>query len=194
MSRAEAERADAASTNQNAGYYQESQNSYANANNDINDYKDQLAKYASSNPYGQGGQFQTSTNQVLANTSDAGARAAGEALQSQAERTGQNTAGGIAATEKMEQQGTRNLSGEEAQANQQRIEGGAGYNKSVLQATDVPAQFASQMTKNMTDASNSALGSMVKAADWTDPAANIWNKAGADAATGFAGAEEKANI
>ena len=184
MGRAAAQRADVASANENTGFYNNAQNSYANAQNDIGDYKDQLAKYAASNPYGEGGQFQKTTNQVLANTSDAGARSAGEALQSQAERTGQNTAGAVAATEKMQQQGTRDLSAEEAKANQERIGAGAGYNKSVLGATEYPAQFAEGMTGAMSGASNSALGSMVKAADWTDPAANIWNKETAEVVGG----------
>lgn len=182
MSRGQAQRADSATTKQNAGYYNEAQNSYTKAQNAESDYASQLGKYAASNPYGEGGQFQKTTNQVLANTSDAGSRAAGEELQSQALRTGQNTAGGVAATEKMEQQGTRDLSGQEAQANAERIGAGANYNKGVLQATEFPAEFASQMTKNMTDASNSALGEMNKAAEWTDPAADIWNKAAGYAA------------
>jgi len=184
MGRAAAQRADAASAVQNQGYYQEAQNSYTQAQNDIGDYKDQLSKYAASNPFGEGGQYQKTTNQVLANTADAGARSAGEALQSQAERTGQNTAGAVAATEKMQQQGTRDLSAEEAKANQERISGQAGYNKSVLGATEYPAQFAEGMTGAMSGAANSALGSMVKAADWTDPAANIWNKEAAEYAGG----------
>lgn len=189
MGRAAVERTDKTSADQNASYFNESQNSYTQAQNAEGDYQDQLAKYASSNPYVQGGQFQTQTNKVLANTADAGAQAAGAQIQGQAERTGQNTAGGIAATEHMQQQNTRNLSGEEAEANQQRIGADAGYNKGVLGATEFPAQFASEMAKNMSGQANSSLDTMAKAAAIQDPAANAWNQAAAGAAEHFANDE-----
>ena len=176
MGRAAVERTDKTSADQNAGYYNDAQNSYAQAQNAEGDYESQLSKYAASNPYGQGGQFQTTTNQIVANTADAKARAAGNMLQGQALRTGGNSAGGVAATEAMTQQGTRDISGEEAQANQERIGAGAGYNKNVLQATEFPAEFASQMAKNMAGEGNDALGTMAKSASIEDPAANIWNK------------------
>ena len=179
MGRAAVERTDKTSADENAGYYNEAQNSYTQAQNAEGDYQSQLAKYAASNPYGEGGQFQKTTNQIVANTADARARAAGNALQSQALRTGGNSAGGVAATEAMTQQGTRDISGEEAQANQERIGAGAGYNKNVLQATEFPAQFASQMAKNMGGEANSSLDVMARSAGITDPAADDWNKAAA---------------
>ena len=184
MGRAAVERTDKTSADQNASYFNESQNSYTQAQNAEGNYEDQLAKYASSNPYVQGGQFQTQTNRVLANTADAGAQAAGERLQGQALRTGQNSAGDVAATEQMQQQNTRNLSGEEAQANQERIGAEAGYNKGVLGATEFPAQFASMMAKNMGGEANSSLDVMAKSAGITDPAANEWNKEAAEVAGG----------
>ena len=148
---------------QNAGYYAGSQNSYSQAQNDVGDYQDQLAKYAASNPYVEGGQFQKTTNQVLANTSDAGARAAGDALQAQSLRTGQNSAGAVAATERMQQQGTRDLSAEEAKANQERIGAGAEFNKGVLGATAVPAQLETTLAGQQGQLAEGALGTAQKA-------------------------------
>ncbi len=179
MSRGQIEAITATGRNQNQGYYNEAQNSYTQAQNAEQDYEKQLSQYKAQNPYGEGGQFQKTTNQVLANTSDAGARAAGESLQGEAERTGQNTAGAVSATEKMQQQGTRDLASEEAKANQERIEGGAAYNKGVLGATEFPAQFASEMAGRMAGAGNTALDIGEKAAAWNDPAADIWNEAAA---------------
>jgi hypothetical protein len=184
MGRAAVERTDKTSADQNAGYYNEAQNSYTQAQNAEGDYESQLSKYAASNPYGEGGQFQKTTNQIVANTADAGARAAGNMLQGQALRTGANSAGGIGATENMTQQATRDISGEEAQANQERIGAGAGYNKNVLQATEFPAQFASEMAKNMAGAGNQSLDVMARSAAITDPAANIWNKEAAEVVGG----------
>lgn len=156
---------------QNAGYYANSQNSYNQAQGDVGDYQDQLAKYSASNPYKQGGEYQTSTNQILANTSDAAARGAGNTLQSQALRTGQNSAGAVAATEAMQQQNTRNLSGEEAQANQERIGQEAGYNKSALTAAEVPAQLEAGLSGQQGNLGEGTLGVQQKAGDtpsWMD--------------------------
>ena len=48
------------------------QSSYNAAQGDIGDFKSQLANYAAQNPYVQGGQFQTSQNQQMADTAAAG--------------------------------------------------------------------------------------------------------------------------
>lgn len=171
MSRSQETTAFNTSSGQNAGYYSNAQNSYANANADIGDYEDQLSKYAASNPYGQGGQYQTTQNQILSNTSDAMAKSAGEALQSQALRTGGNTAGGVAATEQMEEQNNRDLSSNEAQANAQRIDKGAQYGQSVLNATEVPAQLEAGLASGQANAGNAALGEETKAGEtpsWMD--------------------------
>ena len=194
MGRAAVQRTAVAAAGQNAGYYNEAQNSYAKSQNDVNDYESQLSKYKAANPYGQGGEFQTATNQQLANTSDAGAQAAGAYLQGEAQRTGQNTAGGIAATERMQQQGTRDLSAEEARATQERLGAGAQYGKSALGATEVPAQLESQISDYMGKNAGSALDTMAKSAAITDPAANIWNKAAADTVEDFGSAEIKQNV
>lgn len=156
---------------QNQGYYSNSQNSYSQAQTDVGDYENQLAAYKAGNPYVQGGQFQTATNQQLANTNDAAARSAGAALQGQALRTGQNTAGSIAATENMQQQNTRNLGAEEADATQQRIAGQAGYNQNVLNATAVPEQMEASLSGQQANAAGGALGTEQKAGEtpsWMD--------------------------
>lgn len=163
MSRATEQAAGDTAKAQNAGYYSNAQNSYTKAQNDIGDYSDQLSKYKASNPFVEGGQFQTATNRVLANTADSGARSAGARLQGQALRTGGNTAGGIAATEEMERQGTRDLSAQEAEAQKGRIAGEAGYNKSALDATAVPAEMESRLATGQGGDANSSLGSEVKA-------------------------------
>ena len=181
MSRAQETQTEDTASSQNKGYFNNAQNSYANAQNDVGDYQDQLAKYASSNPYVQGGQFQTSQNQVLANTADAGARAAGERLQGQALRTGQNSAGDVAATEQMEQQGTRDLSSEEAKANQQRIGAGAAYNKGILSATAVPAQMETSLSGQQAGAAGGALNTQQKAAETP----SWWDQFGDAAASGL---------
>lgn len=126
---------------QNQGYFNNAQNSYANAQTDIGDFEKQLSDYAAKNPYKQGGEFQTNENRVTANTADAAARSAGNMLQSSALRTGQNSAGAIAATEAMQQQNTRDLSSEQAAEENKRIQGEAGYNKGALDASIEPAKF-----------------------------------------------------
>lgn len=156
---------------QNQGYYSNAQNSYSKAQGDVGDFEKQLADYASSNPYKQGGEFQTSTNQILANTSDAAARSAGNTLQSQALRTGNNSAGAIAATEAMQQQNTRNLSGQEAAANQERIGKQADYNKGALDASAVPAELESRLASEQGQLGEGTLNTQEQAAkqpSWMD--------------------------
>ena len=121
----------------------DAQNDYAAANQDIGNFQSQLENYATENPYKPGGEFQNAQNEVLANTSDASSAAAANRLQTQAQRTGQNPAGAIAATETMQQENERALSGEQAQANEERISGEAGYDKGVLQGYgEVPGMEA----------------------------------------------------
>ena len=203
MSRAQEGAVVSSAKAQNAGYYNNAQNSYSNAQADVNNYEDQLsqykgqvAKFQSQNPYTQGGEFQTDTNRVLANTSDAAARSAGEALQAQTARTGGNTAGDVAATEKMQQQNTRTLGGEEAGAEQNRIGAEAGYNKeglsadqSLLPATAVPAQMESTLADQQGNLAAGALGTEQKAGEtpsWWDEFGNAAAKGFGDLAAGGA--------
>lgn len=175
MSRGQEGETFATAKGQNAGYYSNAQNSYTNAQADVGDFSDQLASYKASNPYVNGGAFQTATNQQLANTADASARSAGSRLQSQAERTGQNTAGSVAATEQMQQQNTRDLSSEEAAETQKRIGAGAGYNENVLNATAKPEEMEAGLAGQQLGAAGGALGTQQKAGEtpsWTDEFGN----------------------
>lgn len=156
---------------QNQGYYNNAQNSYTNAQTDVGDFEKQLSDYAAKNPYKQGGEFQTRENQVLANTSDAAARSAGQTLQSQALRTGQNSAGAIAATEAMQQQNTRDLSAEQAAEEGKRIGNEADYNKGTLEATAQPVQMETQLAGQQAAAGEGTLNTQQRAAEqpsWLD--------------------------
>jgi hypothetical protein len=125
----------------------DSQNSYTQAQADVGDYKSQLGKYAASNPYTPGGEFQTSTNRVLANAADANATAAGAQVQQQARRTGQNSQGANATAEEIARASQRNLSAEQGGANATRIGAEADYNKGVLGATAVPVSMETQLAE-----------------------------------------------
>lgn len=146
MSRAESTNTYNTASDQNTQNNTNSQNSYTQAQQDANDYQTSLSNYAAANPYVQGGQDQTVTNQQLSNTSDAAAQAAGQAMQSQAVRTGTNAAGSIAGTEASEQANERTLGGDEASATQQRIGSSAGYDQSVLGATATGEQQEAGLT------------------------------------------------
>ena len=185
MSRAQEGDVVSAAKGQNKTYYNNAQNSYANAQADVGGYEQELADYKgkvagfdAKNPYVQGGEFQKGTNQILADTSDASSRAAGQVLQSQALRTGNNSAGAIAATEEMERQGTRDLGADQARANQQRIQGEAGYDKealgadqTVLGASAVPEQMEASLSHDQGALGEGTLGTEEKGAEmksWTD--------------------------
>ena len=74
---------------QNAANFSNSQSAFGQTQNDIGDYKSQLAKFVSSNPYSQGGEYDQTINTGLSNVSDAGANSLAGALGNQAKRTGQ---------------------------------------------------------------------------------------------------------
>lgn len=150
---------------QNATAAQNAQQSFNSAQGDIDNYQQQLAQFAAANPYGQGGQYQSTQNQVLSNTADAAARAAGQALQSQAVRTGQNAGGAIAATEAMQQANERSLAGQEAKANADRINSGAAYGQDILKASEVPAQLQTNLTGQQLNAQDQTLSTQERAAE-----------------------------
>lgn len=140
------------------------ENAYNLAQGDVGNYQAQLSKYAAENPYQAGGEFQNAQNEVLANTSDAAARAAGTRLQTQAQRTGQNPAGATAATESMEQAGARNLSAEQSAANTERLGSEAGYNKGVLQGYGEVPGMEEGIAKGYSGLYGTALGEEESAA------------------------------
>lgn len=149
---------------QNATAAKNAQQSYDAAQTDVGNYQNQLAQYAAANPYTEGGQYQTAENQVLSNTADAAGQAAGQAMQSQAVRTGQNAGGAIAATEAAQQANERNLAGQEAQATANRINAGAQYGQSVLQGSEVPAQLEQGLTGQQLQSQDSTLNTQEGAA------------------------------
>jgi hypothetical protein len=181
LSRAQESQAYNTAATEGGGYYNSAQNSYKAATGDISDYQDQLAKYKASNPYVQGGQFQTETNKVISNTNDAAARAAGESLQGQALRTGQNSAGAVAATEKMEQRGARDTSAQEAEAAQKQAGLNAQYNQGVLGATAKPAEMETTLAGQQARAGNVALETQQKAGEQP----NWWDEFGEQSAASF---------
>lgn len=152
-------------TQQNATAATNAQNSYNQAQTGVQDYENQLSQFAAANPYGQGGQFQTSQNQALANTADAAAQAAGQTLQGAAARTGGNPSAAIAATEAMNQQNTRNLSSEEATQNANRIANQAGYNEKTLQASSLPATLETTLAGQQIGAEENQLKTGEEAAN-----------------------------
>jgi hypothetical protein len=158
MSRGQENQVISEAQGQNATQAANAQNSYNQTQGDITNYQDQLGKFAAGNPYGEGGEYQTSQNKIAANTSDAAALAAGQAMQSSAVRTGQNAGGAIAATEAGAQANERNLSTQEAQQNASRIASEAGYNKNVLSATATPAQLESGLVGTESKGAEGDLG------------------------------------
>lgn len=123
---------------QNATDFGNAQTALSNTDTSIGDYQDQLAKYVSSNPYTAGGEYDKTINSGLANVSDAGSNSLKGALQSQALRTGQNSAADAATAASGAQQNTRDLSTALASAQGNRISSEAGYNQTGLNATAVP--------------------------------------------------------
>lgn len=165
MSRGQENQVFDTSQQQNQQFNQNAQQSYNQAQGDVQNYEKQLAEYAGANPYKQGGEFQTSENRVLANTSDAAAQAAGQSMQSQAVRTGQDAGASIAGTEAAEEANARNLGASQAAANAQRIGSEAGYNQSVLGATALPAQLESTLSGQQGELGNNALNTEQKAGE-----------------------------
>lgn len=168
MSRGQETEVNTTAGDQNAQFNQNAQSSYTTAQGDVGNYQNQLAEFAAANPYGQGGPLQTAQNQATANTADAASQAAREAAQSQAVRTGQNAAGGIASGQAVTEADTRNLMAQQATNNASRIAAGAGYGKDVLSATQVPASLEAGLAAGQAGAGNTAIETQQKAAETPD--------------------------
>jgi hypothetical protein len=125
---------------------------------DIGNYESQLSKYAANNPYTAGGEFQTSQNQSLAGTADAGSAALTNALDTQAKRTGQNAGAANATAAETARANQRTLSTEEGNANTQRIGDEANYNAGVLQATAAPVSMEAGIANPNLSAADANLG------------------------------------
>lgn len=191
MSRGQEAEVNKTAGNQNATFNQNAQGSYNQAQGDIGNYQAQLSQFAAANPYNQGGAYQTAVNQSTANTADAASQAAGQSLQGQAVRTGQNAAGAIGATQAVDEANTRNLMQTQANANANRISQGAGYNKEVLGASEVPATLEANLSGQQAGAGNTALDTQQKAANTPSFGEDLMqglNSVATGFATGFGGA------
>lgn len=164
MSRSQQNETYKTAKSQNQGYYDNSQTSYDKAQENEQKFEDQLGKFTSSNPFVEGGEYQKTVNQQLSNTADAGAQAAGQMLQSQAVRTGANPNASIAATEEMQQQNERNLSGQEADATQNRLTAKADYDKTATALAEQPATFEEQLAANQGALAQGTLSTQEEAA------------------------------
>jgi hypothetical protein len=131
-------------------------------------------KIVDGNPYVKGGEYDQTINTGLANVSDAGANSLRGALQSQALRTGQNSAADAATAAAGAQQNTRNLSSVLAGAQQKRIAGEAGYNQTALGASAVPIQANQALYGASANAADSVLGDETQAAK----APSFWDEVG----------------
>lgn len=149
---------------QNKQAFGNEENSYNLAQTDIGNYEQQLGRYAAENPYTAGGEYQSQQKRVLANTADAMATGAGARLQALSARTGQNPAAAISATEAMQQANERALAGQEASAEEQRIQGEAGYNRDVLSATAAPVGMETSLARQQGEQSQASFGEEEQAA------------------------------
>ena len=171
--------------------------SFGATNSDIGAYQKQLASFVSGNPYTQGGQYDQTINPALANASDAGSNSLKGALQSQALRTGQNSAADAATAASGAQANTRALSGNLATAQQGRISSDAGYNQTALGATATPISAQSQLYGTALSGGNSALNTGESAAQtpsFWDEVGNSFAGIPSAAASGAAGAATGAII
>lgn len=140
------------------------QSSYGATQGDINDYKDQLAKFTSSNPYTKGGEYDQTINTGLANTSQAGANSLAGNLQSQALRTGQNSGADAATAAQYARQNQTQLSADQATAQQGRISNEAGYNQQALTDATEPISAQSNLYSTSLGGGNTALNTAAGAA------------------------------
>jgi len=120
-------------------------------------YETQLAKFSAENPYKEGGEFDTATDQKLSGVADVGSKAIADQLQTQAKRTGQNAGAATATAAEVARQNERDLATGEAGATQARIGDEAGYNQTVLGASEVPAQLEAGIYGTSLGAANGAL-------------------------------------
>lgn len=145
----------------------------------IGDYSAQLAKYAAENPFTPGGEYQTSQNQTLAGTADAGSAAITNQENTIAQRTGQNAASADAVAAEAARANQRDLSSAEGAANDKRIGSEADYNKGVVGMSEVPAQLDAGMYATSLGGANSSLNTAESAAQTP----SFWDTLGSSFAT-----------
>jgi hypothetical protein len=164
MSRGQESSVISSASDQNKTNFGNAQSAFGNTQTDIGDYQKQLASFVSANPYTKGGEYDQTINPQLANASDAGSNSLKGALQSQTMRTGMNSAANAATAAAGAQQNTRDLSSALAGAQQQRIQGEAGYNQQALGAAAEPISAESGLYGTATGGANSALSTQAGAA------------------------------
>ena len=163
MSRGQSTQAFNTASNENATDFGDAQSAFGSTEDAIGNYNHQLANFVSQNPYTKGGEYDQTINTGLSNVSDAGGNSLRGALQAQALRTGQNSAADAATAEAGAQQNTRNLAGDLATAQQQRIAGEAGYNQAALGASATPISAYQSLYGGSQNAADSTLGEEAQA-------------------------------
>lgn len=149
---------------ENKSYNQNAQTSFNTTQGDVTDFGKATNKFIAANPYTQGGEYQTSSNQILGDTAAGIAQSTGQGIQGAAVRTGQNAGGAIAATENMEEANMRGLSAEEAKANQDRIAGETSYNQAGLGLEGAKVGMQNSLATEQAGAAQGALGTQEQAA------------------------------
>jgi hypothetical protein len=163
MTKSQSNQAFNTASGQNATAAANANSTYTAAQGDVGDYTTALGQYAASNPYVQGGQFQTAQNQGLADTGAAGAQSTAQAIQSSQVRSGQNPAAGIAAAEQVSEANNRNQMSQVAQGTESRLSGLANYGSSVLNATAKPEEMEQGLLNTETGSQSNTLGDEQKA-------------------------------
>ena len=164
MSRAQQGSVDTTATNENTTYNTNAQSGDTAAQGDIGSYSDAVGAFKAANPYGQGGPVQTAQNQEVSDAAAGGAQAAGQALQSAAVRTGQNSGGAIAATKDIAEQNTRDQMSQEAQNTVANAGAGASYAGQVVADTGQTADMQGKLANQEASAAQGALGTEEQAA------------------------------
>jgi hypothetical protein len=165
MSRGQSTQAFNTASDENATDFGNAQSAFGSTENAIGNYNNQLAKFVSGSPYTPGGEYDQTINTGLANVSNAGANSLAGALQSQA------------------RQNTRDLSGDLAQAQQQRIAAQAGYNQAALGASAQPIGANQALYGTSSNAADSVLGDENQAAKTP----SFWDEVGNSVAGNLGG-------
>lgn len=125
---------------------------------DIGNYKAQLSKFAASNPYTQGGEYDTAEDKKLSSVADAGSAAIANQEGLIAKRSGMNAAAPAAIAAEAARANQRDLSAEEGQTTQTRIADKAGYDQQVQGDEAIPAQLEQGLYSTSLGGGNQALG------------------------------------
>lgn len=130
----------------------------------VSDYEAQLAKYAASNPFAEGGAYESAQDKSLSGVADAGSGAIANQEATIAKRTGENAGAPAAIAAETARANQRDLSVAEGTANQNRTAADADFGKGVVQAGEVPIQADQGMYSTSLGGANQALGTAGSAA------------------------------